>query len=97
MSKLAMATTLKLIAINGEFYRDKRDKQNERNRQDILSGCFEMTGGLRRGTDAEMETHDQQLECNLTAIIEFVEYAIAPLKLAAGDGSRAACARIGRN
>ena len=36
-SKSAMAATLKLAVINGEFYRDKRD---ERDRQDILSRLF---------------------------------------------------------
>ena len=68
-SKLAMAATVKLAAINGEFYRDKQD---ERDRQDILSRVFS-----DEGRDAEMETYYQQLECNLAVIIESVEDAIA--------------------
>ncbi len=73
-SKATMGGTLKLAVINGEFYRDKQD---ERDRQDILSRGFRMTGGWRRGADAEMETRYQQLECNLVVIIEAVEDAIA--------------------
>ena len=42
-----------------------------------------MTDAAPRGTDADMEIHYHQYECNLVVIIEYIEDAIALL----GDAS----------
>ena len=58
-SILAMAIRLKLTAINGEFYRDRQD---ERDRQDILSRVF--------WDDRRVSNRHGRLDGNTLSVIE---------------------------